>query len=170
MYRMPKKLHDIASVGNTLHQWSVTEYDQHDRTPFWYVFMITIGIFLVGFGIFTGNFLFSLIIILFAIILFLQSQQSSIEISVLITDVGVVISDRFYNYSELREFFIIYQPPEVKSLYIETSGLWHPKLRIPLYDQNPVEIRHTLQNYLIENIEKDEEPLSDRLSRNWGIH
>ena len=167
---MPKKLYDVASVGNVQHQWSVTEYERHDRAPFWYVFMISIGIVLVVFGLFTGNFLFSLIIILFAIILFLQSQQHPIEVPFLITNVGVVVSDRFYSYSELKEFYIIYQPPAIKTLYIETGSVWHPRLHIPLYDQNPVEVRHTLQNYLIENIEKEDEPLSDRLSRNWGIH
>lgn len=169
-YCMPKKLYDVASVGNTQHQWSITEYERHDRAPFWYVFMMSAGIVLVGFGLFTGNFLFSLIIILFAIILFLQSQQHPIEVPFSITNVGIVVSDRFYSYSELKEFYIIYQPPVVKTLYIETGSVWHPRLRIPLYDQNPVEIRHTLQNYLVENIEKEDEPLSDRLSRNWGIH
>jgi hypothetical protein len=167
---VPKKINDIPSVGTILHQWTLNEYEQHDRTPFWYVFMLSIGLLLVVFGLFTGNFLFALIIILFAIVLFFQSQQSAIEVLFTITDLGVVISNRFYSYSEIGEFFIIYQPPQVKTLYLNTASIWVPKLRIPLYDQNPVEIRHTLQAYLIENIEKEDEPISDRLARNWGIH
>jgi hypothetical protein len=167
---MPKKHSDIQSIGSVLHKWNVMEYERHDRTTFWYIFMILCGLAMVAFGLFTGNFLFSLIIILFAIILFMQSHQEAIAVPFQITDLGVCIADRFYSYSELGEFFIIYQPPTIKTLYIETNSITSPRLRIPLVDQNPVEIRHQLQEFLQENIDKEEEPLSDRLARNWGIH
>ena len=47
-----------------------------------------------------------------------------------------------------KSFFIIYQPPEVKSLYFEFKALTKPRLVIPLKDQNPVEIRKTLLEHL----------------------
>jgi hypothetical protein len=58
----------------------------------------------------------------------------------------------------------------VKSLFIETKSTFQPRLRIPLLDENPVEIRHTLQKYLDEDISQEEEPFSDKLARSWRLH
>ena len=125
---------------------------------------------MVVYGMLSGNFLFSLVIILFSIILFMQSHQEPLQVQFQITELGVVVGGKFYTFSELNAFYIIYNPPEVKTLYFETKSILHPNLRIPLLDQNPVELKHTLREYLAEDTEKEEEPLSDRAARNWKLH
>jgi len=168
---MPNKIEqDAPQIGEVLHQWEVPEYEQHERNAGWYILMFSIGIGLVLYGILTGNFIFALIIILFAIILFLQSHQVPQLVPFKITDLGIIIGDRFYLYSELSGFYLIYQPPEVKTLYLDTKSFFRPLLRIPLLDNNPVEIRHALREFLTEDLEKDEEPAADRLARNWRLH
>ncbi len=167
---MPKVIDDSTIVGNPLMEWSVAEYDQHERPTAWYVLMTIIGVTLVGYGIFTNNFMFALIIILFAIVIFLQSHQDPIVIPFSITELGVVINNRLYTYSELTDFYIIYNPPEVKMLFLETKSSLRPRLRIPLMDENPNEVRELLLEFLEENLAKEEEPLSDMVARRWRIH
>ncbi len=157
-------------VGDVLHEWTIQEYQQHDRSRLWHLLAIILAVLLVVYGIFTGNFLFSLIIILAGIILFLQSQQSPGQIPFQVTELGVVVGSRFYQYTELSDFYIIYNPPEVKTLFIDTKSMLHPMLRIPLLDTNPMDVRHALRDFLPEDIEKEDEPLSDRAARNWQIH
>ena len=157
-------------TGDVLYQWSVQEYQHYHRATAWYIIMILGGLLFILYGLFSGNFLFSLIIILFAIIIFLQSHQEPPQIPFQITGLGIIVSDRFYSYNELDGFYIIYQPPAVKTLYIETQGFYRPILHIPLLDQNPVEIRHALQQFLEEDLEKEEEPIADKIGRSWGIH
>ena len=108
--------------------------------------------------------------LLFAIIIFLQSHQKPLELPFVITELGVVLNNRFYPYSELENFYIIYNPPEVKMLFIETLSTLRPALRIPLMDRDPNEVRHTLREFLSEDIEKEEEPFSDMVARRWQIH
>lgn len=167
---MPKEFNEQTLIGDVLHEWTIQEYDHHDRNLFWYVFMIGLGLILVLYGMLSGNFLFALIIILFAIILFLQSHQTPLQVSFQIAELGILVGNSFYTYSEFENFYIIYEPPEVKTLFIETKSTFRPILRIPLLDMNPIEVRLTLKQYLEEDTSKEEEPLADKLARTWRIH
>lgn len=167
---MPQPLAEETTIGNILHEWTIQEYEKHERGWLWYLIMGGVGLALIIYGIMTSNFLFSLIIILFTIILFLQSHQEPLQVPFQITELGVVVGSKFYTYSELENFYFIYNPPYVKTLYFETKKILHPTLRIPLLDQNPIELKHTLREFLPENTEKEEEPLSDRAARNWKLH
>lgn len=167
---MPKVIDNSTVVGNTLLEWSVAEYEQHIRPLAWYTIMTIVGALLVGYAIFTDNFMFAIIIVLFAIIIFLQSHQEPIVVPFRITELGLVINNRLYIYSELKDFYIIYEPPEIKMLFIETNSTIRPRLRIPLMDMNPNEVRSLLLEFLEENLQKEEEPFSDKIAREWRIH
>jgi hypothetical protein len=167
---MPKVVDESVVVGNTLLEWSIAEYEQHFRPTAWYVIMTIVGSLLVGYAIFTDNFMFAIIVVLFAIILFLQSHQKPIVVPFRITELGIIINNRLYQYSELKDFYIVYQPPEIKMLFIETQGTFRPRLRIPLIDMNPNEVRDLLLEFLEENLQKEEEPFSDKVAREWRMH
>ncbi|KKU49315.1 MAG: hypothetical protein UX68_C0001G0063, partial [Parcubacteria group bacterium GW2011_GWA2_46_9] len=66
---------------------------------------------------------------------------------------------------DLKSFWIIYEPPEVKMLYFDFKNAWRPRLPIPLQDENPIEVRRLLLKYLEEDLSRESEPTSDALSR-----
>jgi len=167
---MPKALRENPITGEVLHQWTVQEYERHDRNLVWHVIMVGLGFALVLYGIFTANFLFSLVIILAGIILYVQSHQDPPQVSFAITELGIIVGARFYAYSELDRFYIVYDPPRVKTLYFETRSAVRPSIRIPLLDEDPVAVRETLLAFLDEDEEKEEEPWTDRFEREWRIH
>lgn len=167
---MPKTLTPDLPIGDIHHQWLVEEYEQHERGSWWYIIMISLGLVLVVYAMVTLNFLFALTIVLSAIIIFLQSHQTALQIPFAITELGVVVGSKFYQYNELGEFYIIYKPPEVKTIFIETKSIIRPTIRVHLHDQNPLEIRDTLRQYLPENVEKEEEPLAALAARRFKIH
>lgn len=167
---MPEQISENTIIGEPLHEWTIQEFEQHFRPRAWYVIMGLFGVGFVVYGLISSNFLFSLIIILFSIILYLQSHQVPPQIPFVISDTGVIVGNRFYTYSELEGFYIIYRPEEVKTLYIETKTITRPTLRIPLLDENPLEVRDTLSRFLIEDVEKETEPLSDQIAREWKLH
>ena len=167
---MYTKLGEGVLTGDIIHQWTIQEYDQHQRGVRWYIIMITAGLLFVVYGLMSNNFLFSLIIILAGIIMFIQSHQSPPQVLFAITELGVVIGHKFYNYSELKSFFIIYQPPEVKNLFFQTASAVHPIVSIPLLDVNPVEIRETLLEFMSEDLDTEKEPLSVTIARRWRMN
>ncbi|HQF57126.1 MAG TPA: hypothetical protein PK831_01325 [Candidatus Magasanikbacteria bacterium] len=167
---MSQIIREDTLIGDILKEWTIQEYEKYNRGILWYIIMGGLGIFFVVYGVVTRDFLFSLIIILFAIILFLQAHQDPKQISFKITELGVVVGNRFYSFSELDSFFIIYNPPDVKTLFLETKEVLKPMIRVPLLDMNPVDVKNVLRAYLPENFERENEPLSDRAARNWQIH
>ena len=166
---MPKIIDENTILGNPLHEWTIQEYEQFERGSRWYLLMGFIGITSLLYSVLSGNFLFSLVIILFGLIIWLQSHQTPPQLSFVITDLGIVIGKKFHPYSEMESFYIVYRPPEVKTLFLETKSLVEPSLHIPLLDADPVEVRFTLLEYLPENTEKEDEPISDQLARNLRL-
>lgn len=156
---------DNTKHGKILAEWQVPEYIRYAHSVSWYIFMgIVAAIFLVQ-AILSLNFLFIIIILLIASIVFLHERGTPEMLDFLIVEDGIVLGERFYAYKDLNEFWIIYEPPEVQILYFGLRQTFRHDLPIHLEDQNPVTIRQILLNHLEENIEKEEEATEERLAR-----
>ncbi len=114
------------------------------------------------------NYLFAILIILFALAILLQHQNNK-EIDFKITEDGILVDGQFHPYRDIRHFYIIYQPPHVKTLYFEPKSLLNPRIPIHLADQNPVDVRETLMKFLEEDLEREHEPLSDQFWRYFKL-
>ena len=155
----------IQNHGKTLIKWHFPEFEQPERSISWYIILFIIFAALLAYSIFTLNFLFAIIVVMVVVILFLHQRKDPLELEIKITEAGVEIGDRFYAYKELDKFFVIYEPPEISNLYLEFKGELKPDLSIPLKDQNPIKVRDILMDFLGEDVEKEEEPTSDFLTR-----
>jgi len=95
----------------------------------------------------------------------LMFRRSRNEMKFKITEDGIFINQRFFPYTILDHFFIIYNPPHVKTLYFEPRSYLNPRIPVPLQDQNPVAIRETLLLYLKENLDREDEPFTDQIGK-----
>ncbi|MDD2758299.1 MAG: hypothetical protein PHD72_02915 [Patescibacteria group bacterium] len=154
-----------VNIGNVVYSWNFKEYEKFDRGRKWYLVMGLIAAALIFYAVTSGNYLFALIIVLFGIIILLQEMQEPAELAFAITDTGVIVGSKYYPYNDLENFWLVYNPPEVKVLYFQPKSIIKHRLHIPLLDINPEELRNYLNQYLSEDLEQEEEPLSDRLSR-----
>ena len=166
---MAEIIKENTVLGNPLHEWTIQEYEQYERGKRWYLVMGIVGFLSLLYSLITQNFLFTLVIMLFGIILYLQSHQRPPQLPFVITDLGIIIGKRFHSYSELENFYIVYRPPEVKVLFFETKSILEPTVRIPIFNADPIEIRYSLLQYLPENTQKEDEPLSDQIARNLRL-
>ncbi|PIT89596.1 hypothetical protein COU23_03025 [Candidatus Kuenenbacteria bacterium CG10_big_fil_rev_8_21_14_0_10_36_11] len=150
---------------NILLSWRFPEYSAYSRKKSWYVWA---GIFFLGllcYAIFTANFLFGLIIIMAAIILFVNQNQKPQNLNFSLSEKGLIIEDKIYPYAEIKKFWLLYEPPEVKNIYFEFKSSFKPILMIPLENQNPLKVREVLKKYLAEDLEKENESTSEALAR-----
>jgi len=92
-------------------------------------------------------------------------MQEPIELFFAITETGIVLGNKYYRYSELANFWVIYNPPEVKTLYFSLNKMVKHRLQVSLDNYDPRPIRDYLGQYLEEDLEQEEEPLSDRFAR-----
>ncbi|MBI2037936.1 MAG: hypothetical protein HYT15_03365 [Candidatus Magasanikbacteria bacterium] len=159
-----------ANTGDLVFSWTVKEYEEHDRSPRWYLVMGLIGAALLLFSVISGNYLFALIVVLFGIILFLQDTQRPMEVFFGVTEAGLIVGDKYYPFKELSKYWIVYNPPEVKNIYFVTTSILKHRLQVPLLDNDPRPVRDFLNQFIVEDVDQEEEPLSDRLGRVFKIH
>ncbi|MFA5076189.1 MAG: hypothetical protein WC480_02100 [Patescibacteria group bacterium] len=151
--------------GQELMTWSFSEFVQYERSRGWYIGAIIIMALLLLYSVLVANFLFALIVLITAIILFLRSSNEAKEIKFSIFEDGIMVGEKFYNYKEIQNFWLIYEPPVVKNLYFSFGSILLPRVQIPLQDRNPVKVRQILLKYLNEDLTKENEPFSDAMSR-----
>lgn len=150
--------------------WGFPETEYLERSKRWYTIAgILAGVCLL-YAVFSGNFLFAAIIVMAAFIYVYSSFESPLYVQVIITEEGIHIGRKYYRYQDLLSFWILFQPSEgVKHLFLDFKSKARPTLSIPLQDVSPLEIRAILLNYLPEDLEKEDEPISDTMSRYFKL-
>lgn len=160
---MPEKQ---TNYGKEIIVWLVPEYERHERTTGWYLIASIAAIALLIYCFFTANFLFAVIIIVTALVIILHHGREPERVKFGLTDEGIVIGKKFYDYDEIKDFAIVYKPRiEVKRLYFEFKNALRHRLSIPLENMNPLKIRETLLKYLKEDLERTDQPLSEGLAK-----
>jgi len=145
--------------------WNFSEYYKHDRKKGWYIWTTALSLLLIIYAILTVNFLFALIVIMFDIILLLDQRREPRTVHFKIDYQGIHLGNKIYRYNEFDKFWIVYQPPHIKTLYLDYKTSLKPSLSVPLKKQHPLEVRTLLKRYLQEDIEREQESFSDLLSR-----
>jgi len=169
--------------GEIFATWEFPEHEKPERSKKWYIFFFltiilliivslfnfTITLFNIGGQPFTLSFIqnipFVIILILFIIVYFHIENQNIKNIQVSITEDGILINDKLLEYKNIDHFYIIYHPPIIKKLYIQPRNMLQHRITIPLEDINPVELREVLLMYIEEDLEKEEEPTTESLTK-----
>jgi hypothetical protein len=150
--------------GKILMSWNFPEYIRYQRTAGWYLGAAVLVLGLLLYAFFTSNFLFALIIIMMSAIIIIYNLKKPLQIKFSVMEDGLEVGTKFYPWSDFNNFWIIYEPPEIKTLYFDFKGL-RPTMPIYFEDQNPVKVREILLKYLKENLTREHEPAGDELSR-----
>ena len=156
-------------AGEHLVSWDVDEYPRQERSTRWYAIAGALGIAFILYAVWTANFLFAVIVIMMGIIVLLSTFRDPARIGVVVTTNGVVVGDTFYEYKAMKSFAIVYEPPEVKNLYLDFQSSLRPLITIPLEDTDPNRVREALLPFLKENLDRTEETLTDVLQRVYKL-
>lgn len=168
--RPAEEAYEEKGVHGRVHiSWTFPEYPRYARGFFWYLITMTVGIGLLLYALITGNFLFALIILMFALVIYMAATSHPADVKLSITEEGIELGGMFYPYREIRHFWFIYEPPHVKNLYIDFKSSLRPRLTVDLMDRNPNDVRRALSRYVTEDLTEEDEPLSELLGRMFKI-
>lgn len=151
--------------GKTLVSWTFPEFVKYKRTIGWYIGIFIVLIAVLVYAIMTRSYLFLIFIILVVAIYYLRAKREPVMIKLNITEDGLEVGESFYHYKDIKSFWIIYEPPEVKMLYFDFKSGVRPRLAVFLENQNPLKVRKTLLDYLEEDLTKENESLTDGIMR-----
>jgi hypothetical protein len=156
-------------VGNEILSWETWEFPPMERSRRWYVIASTVGLFLLLYALFTANFVFGIIILMFAVITILRDLKRPSRVPVYLTTSGLVFGNEYFRYEDIRDFSLSYEPPVVKNLYVTFHGRLRPMLSIDIEEMNPNEVRQALLPFAYENLEREGESLTDILRRVYKL-
>lgn len=153
----------------TLFSWEAAEFKKSEFDPWKIGVLAAIGIIVIIYAVFTLNYLFALIIIMAAVILQIFIKKEPAKVNIAITTQGIRIDNNFFSYeNDLRSFWILYNPPQIKTLNFDRKQALLPGLTLQIEDQNPIKIREELLRFLPEDINK-EEGVAEKTARRLGI-
>jgi len=159
-------------------RWVIPSHRKPERGRTWYIIAGLIVLICCFFSFFTfsawrivflglnSNFLFILIIILSLIIMIINDSQPTEMLNVELGPEGFRLAAHFYSYDEIKNFAVIYKPKQsVKQLYFESKASLRPRISIPLRNMDALTVRNFLVRYLDEDLERDNIPLSEQLTK-----
>ncbi len=154
-----------AAFGAVLVEWVMPEYRRYQRGKWWYAGMGAAALGLLIYCVASANFLFALIVLMVALVVYMTSVGEPRQVRLSLTEAGLTIGDAFFPYKDMSRFWVAYEPPEVRSLYIDFKSAIRPRMTIDLGDINPLVVRDALITFVPEDANEDGEPISDIISR-----
>lgn len=121
----------------------------------------------VLFIFFQRNIFASIFFFLGATMLWLNSRRTSPEVEYVVGPLSLKIGNKEYQFSEIKSYWVDYNPGGIKELSLHLKKWYMPYIRIPLIDQDPVQISTILLKFVPE-VEHQESAV-DNLSRLLGI-
>lgn len=117
--------------------------------------------------IFERDALTSIFLILSSLVLILYGNQKPMASKIKIDQSGILVDDRMYYYKDLKSFWIDYNPGGPRELSIESVKWYMPYIKVLLNEQNPIEVRSLVINFLPE--QEHENSLADHIGRKLGL-
>ena len=144
-------------------EWQAQEYEFHKKSPewFWALGIITLAVILAAVVI--NNLLFAVLAILGGFSIALYGARKPKTVAFKIDPRGITVEDKLYDYQILKKFWINYDPPQRKEMFVESKKTFSPLITIELGDIDPGMAREYLLRYIKE--EKIEEPIITTLAR-----
>jgi len=155
---------DPSAFDHAVISWTAPEYISHEKGLLWKVCAVTFLAVFAAFGFMENAWTFSAAIIVFGITYFIVHLEHPKRVEVKISPTGIKFGNRKYSYGQIKAFWIIYNPPHIKTLNIRVHGEILTDIAIQLDGQNPAVVREYLLSKIPE-MEGKNESLSDAIFR-----
>ncbi|MEO8065624.1 MAG: hypothetical protein ABI643_02075 [Candidatus Doudnabacteria bacterium] len=148
--------------------WTAPSHIQSPRSAGWYLIFGLVSLGLIIFGIYNHSILMviTFIVVIFSVLLFTSQQPRALTFRA--TTTGIASGSLVYPYKTIKTFWIIYNPPSIKTLNFETSAYLNNQISLELGNQNPIEVKLFLSQYIPEDLNR-EETFTDTLARRLKI-
>lgn len=118
--------------------------------------------------IFQKNIITTIFFGLLGVVILIRAGKKPEVVDFEIGPLGIKVGERLYGFREIRSFWIEYDPVlDIKELSLQLKKWYHTYVKIPIYEQNPVQLRLILLAFLPEV--EHEDTLADTVSRRLGL-
>ena len=144
-------------------EWATPEFTKHKKNKQWFVLPALAALAIIIVAILLKNVLLVVATILAAFVVYIYALKEPRKIKSSISGKGIQVDKRLYKFEDLKSFWIFYDPLEIKEISLRSKKTFVPYIKIPLGNQDPVEVRKLLLKFLPEK--KHKESRIDELAR-----
>jgi hypothetical protein len=145
--------------------WKAREYVYYEKNPGWYIIIGVIGLLVLAYALLTRDYTMFVTLLVVLIVGVAFAARKPRTITVTLSGSGLAVGREAYPFSNLKSFWIVYRPPEVKVLYLETTNYVNRDLTVQLENQDPNEVRKFLLKFLPEDLRREEEYVEQLLRK-----
>lgn len=153
----------IESNQQILATWQAPVLPRHERSPKWYAIGGVVVVIFAGYGIVTGSWPFTIVVLLCGAMYYLMRDHVSPEKTITIMDGGVQLEDLFTRWEDLSGFWIL-QTPEYAEVHFVPLAKRRSDILIQTGHQNITDLRVLIGSHIPELTDK-KETLLDALVR-----
>ncbi len=118
--------------------------------------------------IFQKNIITTIFFGLLGVVILIRAGKKPEVVDFEISPLGVKVGEQLYGFREIKSFWIEYDPAlNIRELSLQLKKWYHTYVKIPIYNQNPVQLRLILLAFLPEA--EHEDTLADTVSRRLGL-
>ncbi len=163
MLESPHDMMVARHSQDVLHFWEAPEYEVYQRDRRWYLVAVLILAAIIIYALVSNSPIMAITFILIGIVGYIYVQKEPRILEFAITHEGIMAGNELYDFDNITSFWIFYDPPFRKIISLHMKGKLVPYIHIPLHRENPVEIRHTLIDFIPEI--KQESSIVDAVER-----
>lgn len=161
--------HPEKSFTKAVFSWIAPEYHQHPKSIRWWVTAAVVLLIALILEAISGNWTFLAATLIFALVYwYTENHHPARHTKIVISAMGIKVGHTTIPYSQIKSFWIVYNPPEVKKLYLRLDRNYLSDLVLELENQDPLAIREFLRNHL-EELADRQETVSDFILRTFKL-
>jgi hypothetical protein len=133
--------------------WQAPEYQEYRKHPLWFIGFGLVMALLVLYGIYTKSWTTAIMFGMFAFVGLIYASQKPKTIIIKLSGTGVQVHTQQIDYRAIRKFWVVYNPPVIRCLYLETTSYLNPIVKIELANQDPRMVKSFLSKYVEEDLD-----------------
>ena len=143
-----------VSEEKEVFSWTALEYNPQEHGSYWFLTIGGVATLLVILGIVIKSYFFIAFVALAFLVIVLYAKRAPREIYFSILSKGIQAGKKFYEFSELKSFWI-FEKDDEEELSLETVKGLIPFVRLPLGKVGANKIRAVLTSFLPETEHKE---------------
>ena len=144
--------------------WTAPEFIHQPKGSLWFILVGVADLVLIIYFLFQRDYLTALLFLLLGLVTFYFARLPAKNLHIQIGPKGLKLNQIQIPYQKLKKFWIVYEPPIIKTLNFETTAYFNRFLTLQLEDKNPLPIRELLLKYIPEDLERGEQ-IDDKIAR-----
>lgn len=154
-------------LAGALLRWRAPEYEKYERGRKWYLYVALVLLAIVAYAVYTDSPIMAITFVLIGVVGYIFINRDPQVIDFAMTQDGIIAGQELYAFDNIKSFWIFYEPHDIKVVSLHTKSTLMPYVHIPIHNEDPVEIRRVLLEYIPEV--KQNPSLVDTFERLLGI-